>query len=280
MERLNKILTNVGDLGYRRRILTLLRYLDIKEGDTILDCGCGEGFYTMILSELYNCSVYAVDYDEELVETAKKRIGARPNIVFQKGDISHFSFPDNTFDKIILTEVLEHIPDDKRAIGEIYRVLKKGGVVGITVPNHNYPFLWDPMNKIREWLGLGHFNPDNHFLAGIWSMHLRLYYPDELKSLIESAGFRLDKMENLTHYCMPFNHNILYLGKQFYTRLPVPESVYKSMEKFEWKDTSPGKSKPNPVQIALNFLKWIDNFNDRATGLHRSSVCIAVRAVK
>lgn len=280
MEKLDKILANVGDLGYRRRILTLLNYLNIKDNDTVLDCGCGEGFYTMVLSELYNCKIWALDNDEKLLEIAKERIGLKSNIIFRKGDINSLPFEDEVFDKIILTEVLEHISDDKKSLCEVYRVLKKGGTVGITVPNHNYPFLWDPLNKIREWLGLGHFHPDNHFLAGIWSMHIRLYYPDQLMELVESTGFRLEKIEGLTHYCLPFNHNILYLGKQLYTHLPVPKSIYKSMEKFEWKDIDSKRSRFNLFQLTLNLLKWIDSFNDRRNRLNRSSVCIAANAVK
>ena len=54
-KKLEKILKNVGDLNFRRRIVEIFDYLDIKPGDKVLDCGCGDGFYTMILSEVYDC---------------------------------------------------------------------------------------------------------------------------------------------------------------------------------------------------------------------------------
>ncbi len=277
--KLEEILTNVGDLGFRRRIITLLGYLDIKDSDLVLDCGCGEGFYSVLLSELYQCRVIAVDIDRELLEKAKKWIGKRKNVSFQVADIIELPFGDETFNKIILSEVLEHIPDDGRAIKEIYRVLKKGGIVGITIPNHNYPLFWDPFNKIREYFGLGHFSPNSGFWGAIWAMHLRLYYPEEIKKLVEKTGFKIEKIEGLTHYCIPFNHNILWLGKQFYTRLPVPKGIYESMEKFEWKKAHQ-KKVFNPLQWILQIFRIVDGLNDNFDSLQRSSMCIALEVMK
>lgn len=278
--KLEEILTNVGDLGFRRRIITLLGYLDIKASDFVLDCGCGEGFYSLLLSELYQCRVIAVDTDRELLEKAKKWIGERKNVSFQVADVIELPFGDETFDKIILSEVLEHIPADGKAIKEVYRVLKKGGIVGITVPNHNYPLFWDPFNKIREYFGLGHFSPNSGFWGGIWAMHLRLYYPEEIKKLVEKTGFKIKKIEGLTHCCIPFNHNILWLGKQFYTRLPVPKGIYESMEKFEWKKAHQRKKIFNPLQWILQIFRIVDRLNDNFNSSQRSSMCIAIKAIK
>ena len=63
-ELLTKMLSKVGDLNFKRRVLTMLDYLDIQPGEVILDMGCGEGFYSVIFDKLYDCKVYAVDYDE------------------------------------------------------------------------------------------------------------------------------------------------------------------------------------------------------------------------
>lgn len=287
-EKLKLILSKVGDLNFRRRIVTLLDFLAIRDGEKILDAGCGEGFYTMIIGELWpNCEVYAFDYDPKILKAAQKWLGKNnPKIHWQKGDITRLPYQDNFFDKIICTEVLEHVPDDKKAVLELYRVLKPKGLVGITVPNHNYPFVWDPLNWVREHLGLGHFSEKSGFWGGIWALnHLRLYYPEEIKKLIENGGFKISKMKGLTHYGLPFNHLVLYLGKQFYTRLPVPESIRKSMEKFEWKENSSleirhSTFRLNPLEWALSFLKWSDHFNDNFESLKKSSMAIALVAKK
>ena len=135
--KLQKILSKTGDLNFKRRVITMLDYLDIQPGDNILDMGCGEGFYSMVLDNLYNCKITAVDFDPEILALAHKWLDGRSNVTLEQGDITKLRFPDSSFDKIVCTEVLEHIDDDKTAIKELYRVLKPGGVIAITVPNKN-----------------------------------------------------------------------------------------------------------------------------------------------
>lgn len=286
MDKLERVLSKVGDLSFRRRILTLLDYLDVKPSNKVLDAGCGEGFYLVLLDELYGCQVVGLDNDPKILERAKKWVKEKSNIKFAVGDVTNLPFENESFDKIILSEVLEHVPDDKKALSEVYRVLKKGGVLGITVPNHNYPLLWDPLNWIGEHLGLGHFSPESGFFGGIWAMHLRLYYPQEIKKLVEEVGFKVEKIEGLTHYCLPFNHNILYLGKQFYTKLPISDSVSASMEKFEWEydqKGSDGDSKgwgAGLIELGLKLMKAVDRLNETKWDKKSASLHIAIKAVK
>lgn len=279
MGKLDRILSKVGDLSFRRRILTLLDYLEVKPSDKVLDAGCGEGFYVMLLDELFGCQVVGLDNDPQILEQARKWVGEKPNIKLLVGDVTDLPFEDGSFDRVILSEVLEHVPDDKKALSEVYRVLRPGGILVITVPNHNYPFLWDPLNWIREHLGLGHFNPDSGFFGGIWAMHQRLYFPSEIEKLVGDTGFQVEKLEGLTHYCLPFNHNILYLGKQVYTRLPVPAAVASSMEKFEWGD-SEDHSSLNPIQLGLRLMTAVDSLNETKWNKRGASLHVAVKARK
>ncbi|GIW69587.1 MAG: hypothetical protein KatS3mg101_0334 [Patescibacteria group bacterium] len=232
----------------------MVEYLDVQPGEKILDMGCGEGFYSMIFDELYQCEIYAVDCDPKILSLARKRLEGRGQIKIEEGDITSLKFPDSYFDKIVCTEVLEHVTEDEKAIKELYRVLKPGGTIAITVPNKNYPLLWDPLNKIREKLGLGHFSPHSGFWGGIWAKdHKRLYLPQDLKKLVENANFETKDLRVLTHYGIPFNHLILYLGKTLYTRFPVPESMKVSMEKFDWEKDS-GSKGLLPVLINAFFV--------------------------
>lgn len=277
-KKLEAILSNVGDMAFKRRVVEVFNALGPKKGDRVLDAGCGEGFYGMVLASASNARVVEFDYDRELIKKARAWLSGLENVSFRQGSVLKLPFKANSFDKAVLSEVLEHVPDDKKALREIARVLKPRGIVVITVPNKNYPFFWDPLNWARERIGLGHFNPENHFLAGIWSMHLRLYTPQQLEMLIEDAGLELLEKKPLTHYCLPFSHNILYALKQFYTRAPVPASLKKGMEKFEWKRQR-GK-KPALLRLGLGVFEAADRRNDSLKGFKKSSVGILAVAAK
>lgn len=281
-EKLNRILVKAGDVSFRRRVIKVVEYLNVQKGDRILDCGCGEGFYTMVLRELYgsDCSVVSFDMDFELMKKARAWQKEDSQNRFALGDVVKLPFKDGTFDKIIFSEVLEHIPDEHGALLELKRVLKTGGVIALTVPNHNYPLLWDPVNAVRENLGKGHCSPDNGFWGGLWAMHLRLYYLNDLEALIRSAGFSMLERSMITHYCLPFNHMILYVGKRMGNVIPVPKSLRSSMEKFEWKEAQAGKMNFF-VKAAMNLINFIDKYNDNVEDdLAISSVCIAMKLMK
>jgi SAM-dependent methyltransferase len=123
--------------------------LDLRPGMTVLDLGCGEGRHAF---EAYRrgANVVAVDWGVPEVETTKRWLGAiaeageagragdgtaaRYEVV--RGDLLHLPFPDASVDRVMASEVLEHIPDDVTAMAEIFRVLKPGGRVAVTVPRY------------------------------------------------------------------------------------------------------------------------------------------------
>ncbi|MBI5034289.1 MAG: class I SAM-dependent methyltransferase [Chloroflexi bacterium] len=277
-EKLNQVLSHVGDMGLKHRVRTILEYLAIQPGDVVLDCGCGDGFYLSALGALFNCKVYGIDHDWSLLIPAAQRLIKEQQLAMQ-GNIFHLPFAGECFDKIIFSEVLEHLPDESGALREIARVLKPQGTLAITVPNHNYPLFWDPLNKMREALGLGHFSKDRGFLGGIWAMHLRLYYPNELRQVLEKAGYRVCAMKGLVHYCLPFTHNILYFGKAIVFRfLPHSSSVRDSMDKFAWQKSE--RSTFNPIHLLQAMVNTIDRFNDGFDSLTESSMCLAAQATR
>ena len=126
--------------------------------------------------------------------------------------IDPLPFASGTFDKIIFSEVLPTSPDDWGGLKEIKRVLKPGGYVFLSVPNHNYPFWWDPINKTLEGVFRTHIQ--NGTFVGIWANHERLYYPDQIKALVTLAGFEIHGFYPVLHYCFPFAHNLVSRFRQ------------------------------------------------------------------
>lgn len=282
MNQIDKILSKVGDLNFKRRVLKVVEYLQIDENDKVLDAGCGEGFYVMLFSELYNCFVVGVDSDEKILNQARNWLKDKPGLELKQGNINKLDFPDNYFDKIVCSEVLEHIPDDRGAVKELFRVMKPGGTLAVTVPNKNYPFMWDPLNKIREAMGLGHFNAKSEVFGGVWAYdHKRLYTVLEVEKIMVNAGFKLEKKEVLTRYGVPFYLLFLVLGKRMYTKLPVPKEVESSMEKFKWGQKVETKSIFSfAINMVFSFIKFIDRLNNREFNLGTPTMVISVKATK
>ena len=119
--------------------------LGAKEGDLLLDMGCGAGRHAF---ESYRrgARVVAFDYSAAelkdvvglfaaMAEAGEAGSEAGSLAAATNGDALDLPFPDDTFDRIIASEVLEHVPDDQRSLDEIFRVLKPGGTLAATVPS-------------------------------------------------------------------------------------------------------------------------------------------------
>lgn len=212
MKKIDTYLQTVGDMALRMRAKKIIEELDIRPGDKILDAGCGPGFYIRLLSFLYkDIKIIGIDTDIEALSQLRKD-NKKKNIRVLYGDLMKpLPFPSNTFDKIIFSEVAEHVPSDTKALKELYRVLKKNGLLVLTVPNHNYPLFWDPVNWVLEKTTGKHIS--SGFWAGIWTNHIRLYTPEQIEKVVNKAGFTIEKTFSMTWWSLPFNHNLLYGGK-------------------------------------------------------------------
>ena len=203
-----------ADIAFRRRASTLFEFLDPREEDLILDAGCGLGFYLSLLGAMSTATVVGVELEKSRISEAAA-VSKQAGLV--RGDISRLPFADAAFDKVLASEVLEHLPDDVTALREISRVLRPGGVAAISVPYRNYPFLWDPLNKTRQALGLGHF--EHEPWSGIWTDHRRLYGRAELSRKVQQSGMTITDVRLQTRWSLPFSHVLIYgAGKSFVSR--------------------------------------------------------------
>lgn len=100
-----------------------------KTGLNILDIGCGDG---SLLNKIANNNLYGIDISPEQLEIAKSRGIKAQNINIDKQNLP---YPDNYFDIIISSEVIEHVLVPDNLLKETYRVLKKDGIFILTTPN-------------------------------------------------------------------------------------------------------------------------------------------------
>ena len=110
------------------------RHFEMAPGDRVLDLGCGEGRH--VISVYLQPGVQAVGVDLSLddLNTTREKFAGFAELEVEGSSFNLASanalslpFPDHCFDKVICSEVLEHIPDYPAALLEIYRVLKPGG---------------------------------------------------------------------------------------------------------------------------------------------------------
>jgi len=116
--------------------------LGVRRGDAVLDLGCGFGRHAFEAARR-GARVVALDAGRDEVVGVRATFAAmfdagelsRDTVaVAVQGDALALPFADQTFDRVICSEVLEHIPDDLGAMAELARVLKPGGTMAITVP--------------------------------------------------------------------------------------------------------------------------------------------------
>ena len=155
--------------------------LGVVGGTKVIDVGCGAGRHSY---EAYRRGADVIAFDQNAEELAEvdamlQAMGAegeapesaKAQVVV--GDALALPYPDGTFDVVIASEILEHVPDDESAIAELVRVLRPGGSLAVTVPR------WLP-EKIC-WL----LSDAYHANEG---GHIRIYQADELRSKVEARG--------------------------------------------------------------------------------------------
>ena len=160
--------------------------LGVKRGDRVLDMGAGAGRHAF---EALRRGATIVAFDYSLTELqqcmgtyyamhAEGQIPPGGAGTAVRGDALALPFPDGSFDRIIASEVLEHIGDDRRAIAELYRVLAPGGTIAATVPS------WFP-EQICWKLS------DEYHAPKAVGGHVRIYRKAGLSELLSQAGFEL-----------------------------------------------------------------------------------------
>ncbi len=261
------ILNSEIDPAFAKRSEMILGEIELSRPKRVLDAGCGRGFYVKMLT-FFNFiqEIHGIDINQNHIEKATKNTALDKRVHVQTGSIYTLPFEDNYFDVVICSEVLEHLDNDKKAVVELHRVLKKGGTLLVTVPNVNFPFLWDPLNWVLMKFFKTHINKNIWWLAGIWADHERLYSEKGIRSLL-NLKFEIRNLKLVVGWCWPFSHFILYgIGKNIVERLHIDQ-----FDRFSAKST-------NTISARL---AWLMNLpNDIKTPQGNQSVNIFISCKK
>ena len=137
---------DAGRLFVQLPVLRDLTATDPLRG-VVLNAGCGEGSYCPWIASFAGVTVIEnidVDWREWFLA-----VHTDPRLRIRRGSLTALPYDGQTFDAVICTEVIEHIPDDRAAVRELARVLKPGGTLLATVPLRPAPF--DPNHARNDY---------------------------------------------------------------------------------------------------------------------------------
>ena len=114
----------------RKRLAVLHTLAATKPGDDVLEVGCGAGH---VLGQFQNVNRYGIDLSEGMLARIRRRLG--DTVELTRGSAMDLPFASNSFDVVLCTEVLEHVPDPAVVVAELARVTKPNGRVIVSIPN-------------------------------------------------------------------------------------------------------------------------------------------------
>ena len=150
----------------------------------LIELGCGAGFYTKFLAA--NAShVMATDLSDEMLAVAKTQLRELQNVTVAKADCEKTDFPDGKFGSVFMANLVHVIENPSTTLKEAYRILTDGGLL-LIVDYTTYGMKWFEKIKIgmRALRKFGRPPSSSRNLS-----------PDELHSLVESAGFEVEEVQ-------------------------------------------------------------------------------------
>jgi 2-polyprenyl-6-hydroxyphenyl methylase / 3-demethylubiquinone-9 3-methyltransferase len=190
-----RFFVNPVRFGYFKRILDLERG-KAQGGLALLDVGCGGG----ILAEEFaraGLRVTGVDPAPESIQTAQAHAAASAlSIEYRTGSGEQLPFTDAAFDVVACCDVLEHVDDVDRVIGEVARVLKPGGLFFFDTINRTFISKIAMIKVMQEWRSTAFVEPNCH----VWERFIK---PAELRQVLARHGLDQRDLRGITARCSP-----------------------------------------------------------------------------
>jgi ubiquinone/menaquinone biosynthesis C-methylase UbiE len=200
------------------------------KGKKVLDVACGVGYGCQILRNAGAVLVVGVDVSREALREAYADWRA-DRVLLLQGDAQQLPFPSAGYDLVSSFETIEHLPDDRRFLGEVQRVLRPGGVFLCSTPNRN---LLSPGRTQAE-------RPSNRH-------HMREYSIEEYRTLL-SDYFSVAEVLGQANYARPYEELLTRIGKW----LPgVACRVHQARKALEWPLVRRSRATPQPMKAGYS----------------------------
>ncbi len=171
----------------RVKLKVLISWLQPSGSDVILDFGCGSGRYFAEIEKMAECIGLDIAV-KPLRRLAKSKVLC--------ADGCFLPLRDESIDKVICVDVIEHIPDDSKAFAEVYRVLKPKGYAFFYLPSRNP---WS-----LEWFAAKISRSYPRYPRDEEQFHLHRYEEREILSHLKGYGFKIVRVSYFLHYLSAF----------------------------------------------------------------------------
>jgi len=205
---------SVYDIHSRIRNPIVFSMLQIKRGDKVLDLGSGTGYFSEKICK-ENTTTFCLDIALDNLLSIKKR--EKKDLFLINSGAEKLPLKNELFDKILCSEVLEHIQEDKKALKEIARILRPGGIFVITVPcsEFRFPSLINILGvkTVHDYEG-----PEKHYRKG--------YTVDELSEALSEVGLVVSEHRYFSHFFSKLILDIISLSHLLVRKIVMGQKAW------------------------------------------------------
>lgn len=235
----------------------LKKYMTVDGGRSTvngLNLGTGEGDYDRMVAA-YCTQLIGCDVNEEDLAHARVLNADVQNLRYEPNNALDLTYPDNHFDLIVSCEVIEHVGQPAQMIREMYRVMKPGGVAIMTFPSREFPFTYDPVNRIWQ-LMRSESSREYAISQGAYAFgHEYLIGSDDFKKWAGEAGFEIVEFQGLSR-------QLVGLLEMYWTG--IAQSIFKKNARNVTADSGsgltvrPASTKEPALVFMTDLILWKD----------------------
>jgi ubiquinone/menaquinone biosynthesis C-methylase UbiE len=181
----------------------IVSQVPLNQGQTVLDVGCGDGFFTKLLAE-HRVEVIGVDNSSAFLDEAQAKTTGVPNVEVIKGDARRLSREDASTDVVWSAHSMHSYPDVQQCLREFRRVLRPGGWLAVLESDnvHSVMLSWAPDLELAV-------RQAEHREIGDEDSYIGTYFPRFATRLLAEIGFRDITLQYfLIHRCGPAEEHL------------------------------------------------------------------------